>query len=405
LNGYEQDRKRRSEKNKINGEVTPMLPKFWDNKDGGLKLNINVPDCNLTVYTNSQQSINYFYENIVLSGVNGITWGHKENVKDEMAIYCYIESKGEIIELERMVKENGVNVGSCMQQLNGHYEKYIMKNALVYLSPRIDKGATQNIIWKEQDTLVLFSAQGKYDYKLLTRVLREIAYRKLEADGWVALHASGIRHNGVGLIIMGGAAVGKTTLALSMCVKRGWSFLSNDKLIIKQDSDGQLIATGFSSSTRLNYGTLRELGYEGEYESWKLTNDIPMETSDWKSFNGKNKLSILPNELKANLGIDVIPSMKIDKILFPQIELNARTVTVFHKESNTDTIRDNMRTPYDEIFPEDWLNLRERDNDWLSDNSVNLMRRLEQIESLNLEYSFDSYESVLNEIVQFAKNK
>jgi hypothetical protein len=230
------------------------------------------------------------------------------------------------------VKENGVNVGSCMQQLNGHYEKYIMKNALVYLSPRIDKGATQNIIWKEQDTLVLFSAQGKYDYKLLTRVLREIAYRKLEADGWVALHASGIQHNGVGLIIMGGAAVGKTTLALSMCVKMGWSFLSNDKLIIKQDSDGQLIATGFSSSARLNYGTLRELGYESEYESWKLKNDIPMETSDWKSFNGKNKLSILPNELKVNLGIDVIPAMKIDKILFPQIELNARTVTFSQRE-------------------------------------------------------------------------
>jgi hypothetical protein len=78
---------------------------------------------------------------------------------------------------------------------------------------------------------------------------------------------------------------------------------------------------------------------------------------------------------------------------------------LFHKESNTDTIRDNMRTPYDEIFPEDWLNLRKRDNDWLSNNSVNLMRRLEQIESLNLEYSFDSYESVLNEIVKFAKNK
>lgn len=69
-----------------------------------------------------------------------------------------------------------------------------------------------------------------------------------------------------------------------------------------------------------------------------------------------------------------------------------------------DTIRDNMRTPYDEIFPEDWLDLRKMDNDWLTNNSVKLMQGLEQIKSLNLEYSFDSYESVLNEIVRFAEN-
>lgn len=381
-----------------------MLPNFWDNKNEFQKLNLNVPACNLTVYTNSQQSIKYFYENIVSSGVNGITWGHKEDAKDEMTIYCYIESKVKIIELEQLVKEKGEKAGSCMQQLNGHYDKYIMEDSLVYLSPRIDKGATQNIIWKEQDTLVLLSSQGKYDYKLLTRVLREIAYRKLEADGWVAVHASGIQHNGVGLFIMGGAAVGKTTLALSMCVKRGWSFLGNDKLIIKQDADEQLIATGFSSSVRLNYGTLMELGYESKFESWNLKNDIPIDTSDWKTFNGKNKLSLLPSELKTNLGIDVIPSMKIDKILFPKIDLYSRTVTVFHKESNMDTIRDNMRTPYDEIFPEDWLDLRKMDNDWLTNNSVKLMQGLEQIKSLNLEYSFDSYESVLNEIVRFAEN-
>lgn len=84
-----------------------MLPNFWDNKNEFQKLNLNVPACNLTVYTNSQQSIKYFYENIVSSGVNGITWGHKEDAKDEMTIYCYIESKVKIIELEQLVKEKG----------------------------------------------------------------------------------------------------------------------------------------------------------------------------------------------------------------------------------------------------------------------------------------------------------
>ena len=295
-----------------------MLSVLLDDNSELQQVDLNVPACNISVFTESKQAIKYFYDNIVLSGVNGISWGHSNNAKEKIDVYFFIKPQKDIIEIEQFVKHGGRCIGRCVQQLNGYYDKYVLDNNTIYLSPRIDKGATQSIIYKDKNRIVLLSSQGKYDYKLLTRVLREIAYRKLEADGWVALHASGVQYDDTGILIMGDAAVGKTTLSLSMCVKKGSKFLGNDKIIVKKISN-QLIATGFSSSARLNFGTLKELQLDKTFLNWNLQNDIPKETSDWKSFDGKNKLSLLPSELNSYLGIEIIPSMKINKIVFPKI--------------------------------------------------------------------------------------
>lgn len=59
----------------------------------------------------------------------------------------------------------------------------------------------------------------------------------LHGHNLYGLHANGIVKNGAGILLVGDAGSGKTTISLSLIVQ-GWNYLSDDVVLLARDSCG-----------------------------------------------------------------------------------------------------------------------------------------------------------------------
>lgn len=73
-------------------------------------------------------------------------------------------------------------------------------------------------------------------------------------QGCILFHAAGVRQGDTGLALTGQSGMGKSTLALHL-VSRGVQFVSNDRLMIRQEGDGHVMY-GLPKQPRVNPGTL-----------------------------------------------------------------------------------------------------------------------------------------------------
>ena len=73
-------------------------------------------------------------------------------------------------------------------------------------------------------------------------------------DGWSLCHAAGVCQGGQGIAIAAASGGGKSTLALHL-MKEGMGFVSNDRLLVRQDADGRKMR-GVPKQPRVNPGTL-----------------------------------------------------------------------------------------------------------------------------------------------------
>jgi hypothetical protein len=74
-----------------------------------------------------------------------------------------------------------------------------------------------------------------------------------ESRGYVMLHASAVARDGRVVIAVGDKGSGKTTLALSAALTRGYRYLSNDHLILYRDG-GRLVATSLPTPIPVKAG-------------------------------------------------------------------------------------------------------------------------------------------------------
>lgn len=91
------------------------------------------------------------------------------------------------------------------------------------------------------------------------KAVREVLLDYCEARGYVMLHASAVARGGRVVIAVGDKGSGKTTLALSAALARGYQYLSNDHLILYRDG-GRLTATSLPTPIPVKPGTY--LDYE-----------------------------------------------------------------------------------------------------------------------------------------------
>lgn len=91
------------------------------------------------------------------------------------------------------------------------------------------------------------------------KAVREVLLDYCAARGYAMLHASAVARAGRVVIVAGDKGSGKTTLALSAALTRGYQYLSNDHLILYQDS-GRLVATSLPTPIPVKAGTY--LDYE-----------------------------------------------------------------------------------------------------------------------------------------------
>jgi hypothetical protein len=93
----------------------------------------------------------------------------------------------------------------------------------------------------------------------IRKAVREVLLEYCEARGYVMLHASAVARDGRVVIVAGDKGSGKTTLALSAALTRGYRYLSNDHLILYRDG-GRLVATSLPTPIPVKAGTY--LDYE-----------------------------------------------------------------------------------------------------------------------------------------------
>jgi len=345
---------------------------------------------------NTNLPIEYLHDIIYPDKANGISFLSSEASDDKaIVVEMRIINKEDFYSVFDQVKSEGRYMGKCIQQKYGFYDKYEY-DGIYYIYPDFDDSGTPNLVFNNGQKMIFLSVEGHFDYKLLARTIREIAYRQLESDGYVCVHSSAVQLNGKGILIVGDSAAGKTTLSLSLCRFFNGKYMTNDKTLIKE-MNGNLYATPFSAAVRLNYGTLNTLKMEDRFDEWNLKIKRPTDQSDWKEFNGVHKLNLLPREVNKILGFDVLASTKIDYVIYPKINMDLKDYIIEHRAVEN-VLKRNICTPDDEQFPQDWLDCRTISYEKLQINADNVIEKIFQADNLHIQYSFDHYDKLLQNI-------
>ncbi|SCL44726.1 hypothetical protein GA0070604_0565 [Micromonospora eburnea] len=223
------------------------------------------------------------------------------------------------------------------------------------------------------------------------RHLREIGYRRAENDGWVCLHASAATIDGRGILFVGNSGAGKSSLALAVAAADDGAFLSNDRTMIAISPDAAPRAVAMPGPIRLNGGTLSALGLS-HASRWNLARPKPASGSDWQSFQGSNKLHILPEEWRERTGTPLLSSAAVELIVFPQV------IHGNHKIDSCLTPLGRARrllaaqcmSPGDDIYVCDWLSIRHGNTDKQGVNSADVLDALARRPSMDLRFGTDT---------------
>lgn len=384
-------------------DIQTLVSSYTDQFD---TLYVKISDEYYEIRCNIPDPLIYFEKLFYPSGVNNVEILEAFSSEANKNVYNIYLKKETICDFFSSIEENWIYKGVCYPMSQGAYENYEYDEYRAFLQTYSDEtSAPHLIITYRENIYIIVDSNEQLDYKCLSRVLREIALRKLENQNYVIFHASTVELNGKGILIIGNSGAGKTTLALSLCQHHKAKFIANDRIALKLDNNGELLAIPFSCAARLNYGTLKTLNAENDYTKWTLTNNIPSENSDWKTFNGDKKLHILPKELKDELNIDVKGDTKIHCVIYPKYVSEFGEPEIINvNESISDLLTANCYTPEDPDFANDWLNIRDLNIEELRGNAELVKRQLLlQTKSYRFSYNFTDYANLLRELLDLIK--
>ena len=111
-------------------------------------------------------------------------------------------------------------------------------------------------------------------------------------------------------------------------------------------------AIPYGMPIKINYGTLKTLEVNDEYETWD--NMIPMVSKEsFFEYKGEHKLNLLPEELEKFLQIKSARKMQIKGIILPFIRGKSKGQGTIREVIERNCYYDN-----EPVFVEDWLELR-----------------------------------------------
>ncbi|WP_327027928.1 hypothetical protein OG989_19445 [Micromonospora sp. NBC_01740] len=221
-----------------------------------------------------------------------------------------------------------------------------------------------NLVVQSPRGLVFVTTARPYAHLALARHLREFGYRRGESDGWAGLHASCAATPEGNVVVIGRSGAGKSTTALALAAASGCAFVANDRVMVRADGE-QVTACGMPVPIRINGGTMHALGLK-DATSWQLARRQPdFVTSDWQSFCGDSKLNLLPVEWRARTGTPLVPSVRLTAIVLPRVTKDSAVLSVRRVDPDQarEVLTEQLMTPDDDVFVEDWLHARTRDRD------------------------------------------
>ena len=164
--------------------------------------------------------------------------------------------------------------------------------------------------------------------RLNESIIIYLGYHLLEKQfgemGLCSCHSACVSKNGEATLILGDAGAGKTSLAMNLCAKHGFSLISNDRTLIGVDDSGVLQAFGGTKFVNLRRLSVRE---NMPFLLYLFKNEI---TDEWT-----NKISIMASDLGYDEEYGTIP---ITQIVFVHVDSRNQTLKV----SNGDSWRNNF---------------------------------------------------------------
>lgn len=292
--------------------------------------------------------------------------GMNKRIDQLRVIYDLTANHSELSDIVQNIKKQYRMTGISYPTKNVPFEIYVVENLKVQVSSD-GMGDDLHIIVEGHDHLTFLSCMNDDRIMKPSRHIREIIFRLLENNGFVCLHASAIEFDGKGVLIIGNSGAGKTTTSLGLAHFTQAGYLANDGVLVRREADGSLLAYGLPLPIGMNYGTLKAMGWTSIYNNY-LTLPKPTEDSDWRNFNGKGKLRLLPSELQEITGIKLVPKINISTVLYPNIDSIRNKWDIYDCQPKISLIRENAYTPIHPVFRSDFLSKRKKSEEELFKN-------------------------------------
>lgn len=358
------------------------------------QLNISVLDEKYTIYTNYSKSIAYFKGLFYPCGVNGVSV-IEDTTENKNIIRCIQSVDKQIFwKLVKLVKNHWRLKGKVSPVINGYYDMYEMEDSKCFIQDYANTSSEEHIIFLKGGNYSIISINALHEYMILSRFVREIGFRKLKNNGFIGLHASAVEINSHGYLIIGDSGAGKSTLALTLGKYYKAKYISNDRIMIKV-TDDEIIAIPFGMPIKVNYGTLKTLEVQNDFEKWD--NMIPLISKDtFYDYNGENKLNLLPKEIEKFMNINVGSIINVKGIIFPSVNGN------YKKSSNYEIIKRNCYFEKEPVYIEDWLGI-EKILEPISYGYI--LEKLVCLELYRMEINVTEFRRCADKIMHLIKNR
>ncbi|WP_144502500.1 hypothetical protein [Bacillus thuringiensis] len=237
-----------------------------------------------------------------------------------------------------------------------------------------------------EDTPHIIIVRNKDDYEIISpslnvsssrfalRIIRENLLRDAENEGAVMVHAASLGLDGKGILICGNSGDGKTTFLSSMLLYAGAKYMSNDRTIIRTNRDGRMYASAYPLAMNLGLGTyqgvrseldlcLEEVSRFHQFEH-TLNKYQGLDWNDEKTIKdfwyNKEKIQLTTVEVEKAFKTDSIQNIPISLVIIPRLSHEKKELVV--KNIDFDEVEQliiqNIYTPEDPDFKDEWLALR-----------------------------------------------
>jgi len=218
-----------------------------------------------------------------------------------------------------------------------------------------------NLVYQDNIKIYVISLDDTEYERNASRIVRQIMTRLLEDDGYLGFHSSMFELDGKGYVVPGDSGSGKSTFSLAVpSFLKNAKWIGNDRVYVKRTDSG-LVATAFPLPLAINYGSLAALEITN-YSQFNLRSETPTDETDWKSYNGEEKMKVSNREVKEILSIDVGTVAPVAGFVFPSVDING--VDYFCRKADFEEIKPtllrNSLAINDNLFPEDWLGIRQK---------------------------------------------
>ncbi|MDT3396185.1 hypothetical protein RKE29_05960 [Streptomyces sp. B1866] len=183
------------------------------------------------------------------------------------------------------------------------------------------------------------------------RLAREAVRGVLLRAGWSVLHASAAALGGRVVLTLGPKGAGKTTAALAMATRRGWSLLANDRVFVRLGDDAVEVLP-WPSAAALGLGLLDAFGWYDVVRERLEAGEELHPTQDprvteallagrreplWDD-EGKRELKaqVFPDQFPDWFGVDLATHGNAAGLLFPRIDPHAPPTLTHNSRSLTD---------------------------------------------------------------------